>query len=82
VRAGFRFYRDTTLTDRESEVAVLVTAGLTTQEIADRLIVSDRTIDAHLRRIMARLGFRNRAQVAAWTAMLLTLAACAQGGSP
>jgi predicted ATPase/DNA-binding CsgD family transcriptional regulator len=56
------------LTTREHEVAALVAAGLTNRQIAERLVLSERTVENHLQRIMAKLGARNRAQVAAWTA--------------
>ncbi|MFN8634745.1 MAG: tetratricopeptide repeat protein [Chloroflexota bacterium] len=55
-----------TLTRREDEVAALTAAGLSNQQIADRLVVSKRTVDAHMASILAKLGFANRAQVAVW----------------
>jgi DNA-binding NarL/FixJ family response regulator len=48
------------LTSREVEVLRLVAAGLTNREIGDRLGVSPRTIDAHLRSIYSRLGVATR----------------------
>lgn len=56
----------TGLTARQSEVAALVAEGLTNRELAERLGISERSAESHLERIRLRLGFRSRAQVAAW----------------
>jgi pimeloyl-ACP methyl ester carboxylesterase/DNA-binding CsgD family transcriptional regulator len=56
----------TNLTPRQVEVAALVADGLSNREIADRLTISERSAESHLERIRLRLGFRSRAQVAAW----------------
>ena len=48
------------LTSREVDVLKLVAAGLTNREIADRLGLSSRTIDAHLRSVFAKIGVRSR----------------------
>jgi predicted ATPase/DNA-binding CsgD family transcriptional regulator len=53
------------LTSREWEVAQLVARGLTNRQIAARLFISERTVDTHVGRIMAKLGCANRAQVTA-----------------
>ena len=53
------------LTAREREVAGLVAGGLTNKEIASRLVVSKRTVDAHVAHILSKLGFSSRLQVAA-----------------
>jgi predicted ATPase/DNA-binding CsgD family transcriptional regulator len=53
------------LTVRERQVAALVVEGLTNREIAARLVVSKRTIDAHVEHILAKLGLSSRVQVAA-----------------
>ena len=53
------------LTVREREVAALVAQGLTNRDIAGRLVVSKRTVDAHVEHILAKLGFASRVQVAA-----------------
>jgi predicted ATPase/DNA-binding CsgD family transcriptional regulator len=53
------------LTAREREVAGLVAQGLTNRDIAGRLVVSKRTVDAHVEHILAKLGFASRVQVAA-----------------
>ena len=48
------------LTAREADVLRLVTAGLTNREIAARLGVSRRTIDAHLRSVFGKIGVASR----------------------
>jgi non-specific serine/threonine protein kinase len=54
------------LTQRETEVAALVARGLTNRDIADRLYISVRTVEVHVDRILSKLGFRTRTQLAAW----------------
>jgi predicted ATPase/DNA-binding CsgD family transcriptional regulator len=56
------------LTKRELEVAALIQSGLSNRAIAQKLFVSKRTADGHVERILAKLGFSSRAQVAAWMA--------------
>ncbi|MEU6255577.1 LuxR C-terminal-related transcriptional regulator [Streptomyces sp. NPDC047043] len=58
--------RDTTLTRRETEVAELVAQGFANQQIADRLVIARRTAEGHVERILSKLGFSNRSQIAAW----------------
>ena len=54
------------LTDREVEVLRLLAQGLTNKDIAQTLILSVRTIDAHLRSIFAKLNVRSRTEAALW----------------
>lgn len=54
------------LSEREEEVAQLVTQGLTNREIAARLVISQRTVDRHVANILDKLGFGHRSQIAAW----------------
>jgi non-specific serine/threonine protein kinase len=56
------------LTRREREVALLVADGLSNRGIADRLVLSPRTIESHVERIMNRLGIGSRTEIAAWAA--------------
>ena len=53
------------LTRREREIAELIAPGLTNRQIAARLFVSERTVDTHVGRVLAKLGCASRAQVAA-----------------
>lgn len=55
-----------TLTPRQREVAALVSEGLPNREIAIRLGITERSAESHVERIRDRMGFRSRAQIAAW----------------
>ncbi|MFI6624315.1 ATP-binding protein [Streptomyces sp. NPDC050528] len=56
------------LSRREREVAALVAKGLTNRQVAGALGLSPRTADSHVAKILSKLGFGCRAQVAAWWA--------------
>lgn len=56
------------LTERQLQVADLIAEGRTNKEIAARLMVSVRAVEAHVERIFTRLGYSSRAQIAAWVA--------------
>jgi predicted ATPase/DNA-binding CsgD family transcriptional regulator len=56
------------LTPRELQVARLVRDGLTDREIAEKLFITRRTAEWHLKQIFNKLGVNSRAQVAAWVA--------------
>jgi DNA-binding CsgD family transcriptional regulator len=60
--------RRTPLTRREDEVFELLGAGLTNQEIGDRLYISSKTVEHHVGRILSKLQLRNRAEAAAHAA--------------
>ncbi|MFF3666094.1 response regulator [Microtetraspora malaysiensis] len=51
------------LTEREREVVALVAAGLSNQEIAERMVVSPATAKTHVSRAMTKLSARDRAQL-------------------
>jgi DNA-binding NarL/FixJ family response regulator/Tfp pilus assembly protein PilF len=54
------------LTAREREVAALIAQGKTSREIADLLVLSERTAEGHVNTILGKLGFSSRAQIAVW----------------
>lgn len=54
------------LTPREHEVAQLIAEGLSNRVIAERLVISVRTVDGHVERMLAKLGVRSRTQIAVW----------------
>lgn len=52
------------LSERELEVLVLIAEGLSNQEIADRLVISERTVRNHVGNILSKLHLANRTQAA------------------
>jgi non-specific serine/threonine protein kinase len=57
---------DSVLTGREHEIAGLVAEGMSNREIAGRLVISKRTVDAHIEHIYDKLGISSRVQLATW----------------
>jgi non-specific serine/threonine protein kinase len=53
------------LTEREHQVADLVALGLTNREIADRLVISQRTAETHVNRVLGKLRLTSRTQLTA-----------------
>ena len=59
---------DSLLTPREREVAALVAQGMSSKDVAAKLVISRRTVDVHVEHIFAKLGFNSRTQIATWVA--------------
>ena len=57
-----------TLTPRERQVLAELASGLTNQQIARRLAVTERTARAHVSGVLAKLGLTSRTQAAVWAA--------------
>lgn len=54
------------LTGREVRIVLDIARGLTNRQIAERLGISERTVDAHVQNVRNKLGMERRAQIAAW----------------
>jgi DNA-binding NarL/FixJ family response regulator len=54
------------LTRREQEIVLQISLGRTNREIADLLSISDKTVEMHVSHSLSKLGYRSRAQLAAW----------------
>jgi len=54
------------LSGREREIAVLIANGKSNREIADQLVLSERTVITHVSNILNKLGFNSRSQIAVW----------------
>lgn len=54
---------DSPLSDREKEIILLICKGMSTQEIADSLCLSKRTVDSHRANILLKTGCRNTASL-------------------
>jgi non-specific serine/threonine protein kinase len=54
------------LSERERQVAVLVTRGYSNREIAADLVISLKTAEAHIHHVLNKLGLSNRVQIATW----------------
>lgn len=53
-------------TRREFEIAGLVAEGLTNREIAERLVLSERTVEGHIANLFAKVNVNSRTQLATW----------------
>lgn len=54
------------LTEREVQIVWEIARGLTNRQIAEKLEISQRTVDAHVQNILNKLGVEKRTQIAAW----------------
>lgn len=69
-RVGLRPPTPSDLTESERRVAELAAEGLTNREVAARLFMSPKTVEASLGRVYRKLGVRSRAELGAWHANL------------
>ncbi|WP_093261429.1 LuxR C-terminal-related transcriptional regulator [Saccharopolyspora shandongensis] len=56
------------LTRREQQIAELVAQGNTNKEIAESLVIAQRTVEGHVQNILTKLDFSSRAQIGGWVA--------------
>jgi adenylate cyclase len=56
------------LSAREREVAVLIARGRSNRQIAEELVIAERTVAAHIEHIMTKLDFASRTQIGVWAA--------------
>ena len=54
------------LSPRETEVTSLIALAMSNRQIAERLVLSERTVETHVRSILAKLGYSTRTEIAAW----------------
>jgi non-specific serine/threonine protein kinase len=54
------------LTPREREVAALIAQGFSNRQIAVRLVITVRTVAAHIEHILDKLSFTSRTQIGVW----------------
>jgi non-specific serine/threonine protein kinase len=54
------------LSPREREVAALLALGRTNKQIAEELLIADRTAERHVKNILAKLGLDTRTQIGVW----------------
>lgn len=57
---------DSVLTPREAEVVALVAEGMTNAAVARRLMLSERTVENHISRVLAKLRLNSRTALAVW----------------
>ena len=56
------------LSAREQQIAALIAQGLRDRQIAAALVLSEHTVHAHVRNLLAKLGVASRTQIAVWVA--------------
>lgn len=64
--AGDELQNSSSLSDRELQIIELVAAGLTNQEIAEKLDISKRTVDNHISNILTKTSTGNRVALVRW----------------
>ena len=68
------------LSNREAEVAELVTKGLSNKEVASQLFVTEKTVKFHLTNIYKKMNVKSRAQLIVWCMPHLSFAEEANEG--
>jgi non-specific serine/threonine protein kinase len=66
VAAAVRPKSDISLTKRELEIARLIAQEMTSRDIAARLFISERTVEAHVTNMLNKLGLNSRIELARW----------------
>jgi DNA-binding CsgD family transcriptional regulator len=64
--AGGESQNPVSLSERELQIIDLVAAGLTNQEIAEKLEISKRTVDNHISNILTKTATENRVSLVRW----------------
>jgi DNA-binding CsgD family transcriptional regulator len=64
--SGSETETSSSLSERELQIVELVTAGLTNQEIAEKLEISKRTVDNHISNILTKTDTGNRVALVRW----------------
>ena len=64
--AGGESQNPVSLSERELQIIDLVAAGLTNQEIAEKLEISKRTVDNHISNILTKTATDNRVSLVRW----------------
>ena len=64
--AGGESQNPVALSERELQIIDLVAAGLTNQEIAEKLEISKRTVDNHISNILTKTATKNRVSLVRW----------------
>jgi len=67
-RSAGSLFEETTFTTREKEVLRLICSGLTTSDIANKLFISQRTVEGHRQRLLDKSGSSNVASLVAFAA--------------
>jgi DNA-binding NarL/FixJ family response regulator len=56
----------TDLTEREQEVLGLIARGMNNHEIAEKMVISEKTVKTHVSNVLGKLGVEDRTQAAIW----------------
>ena len=51
------------LTAKENEIIELISQGMNNMEIAEKLVISEKTVKVHMKHILGKLGLRDRSQL-------------------